>query len=173
MSVTAEQQQDFVKTYLSLADNCAKQLNIDNSIVLGQWALESAWGTEFYVKSSRNLAGIMRGSAVASFATWTDFEVAYIQSMHNDCPNLRKGVHQTQAAVIFDGTSYNTVNSQYAKLIQELADEIKTMISTPAPLTTPAKVTSKEYTMSLATSGMKIISAVVENETILIKYTHE
>ena len=129
MTVSLAAEHAFVTAYQSLALNCAAQLHIPPSLVLGQWALESAWGTAWYVPTTHNLAGIMDGrGAVRSYASLEAFGADYVGVMRADCPALSQhGETITTAAELFAGTRYNTVNPAYASSIQSVADQIAGM----------------------------------------------
>lgn len=141
-SVSVDQQDIFLKRYRDLAQSCADRLRISLYIVLGQWALESSWGTEWYVNSTHNLAGIMQGSTVAAFRTPEDFANAYVASMAADCPALSHpgSYNEYNAAEIFAGTSYNTVNGSYAALIQTLANQVANTLQYHAAVVDAAAV---------------------------------
>lgn len=82
---SAAQQQAFVQTYSPYATQAGAALGVAPSVILGQWANESAWGTSNLATGSNNLAGITQsgGSSYASYASPQDFTNSYIATLQN------------------------------------------------------------------------------------------
>lgn len=131
---TTEQELSFIEEYRPYAESAAQIMRISPDIVLGQWALESDWGTAPYVPLTHNLAGIMQGSSVAAFTSVSQFVRAYVGSMVNDCPLLQIDADHAHATAqeIFAATRYNTVNPDYASEVAAIATQIAGMTA-PAP----------------------------------------
>lgn len=77
----------FTAALTPYAQQAGQQLGVDPNIILGQWAIESGWGTSSAAQGN-NFAGLTvagEGTGFRTYATPADFEAAFvgnIQRMH-------------------------------------------------------------------------------------------
>jgi flagellum-specific peptidoglycan hydrolase FlgJ len=121
-------QAEFVQMMYPYAVEASKKLNVNVEIILAQWALESGWGASQAFLNQHNAAGIEKKSGpLASFASWDEFVLAYIQAMTNDCPAIKDGkvTPDSTPFEIFAGTDYNPY-ANYAQNVNAVwEDNIK------------------------------------------------
>lgn len=137
MTVSKQQQLDFIQTMRGYSESAAAQLSVNPLFPLAQWALESAWGTAGDDMARCNVAGLCSnaaGTVVASFPSFAHMVAAYVVSMKNDCPNIREGKVDASSTVttILEGTSYNSVNPGYATEIEGCLSTIDALLNAPA-----------------------------------------
>lgn len=84
-AASAEQKAAFLATYGPQAQAAGATLGVDPTLIYGQWANESAYGTNSQ-SAAYNVAGIMPGGTAAQYASPADFESAYVGVIQNNDP---------------------------------------------------------------------------------------
>ncbi len=78
---TLAQQQAFLQQYGAAASSAASNLGLSQSEVLGQWALETGWGTSF--AGANNLGNVSPGGQVANYPSVNAGVSAYENTLYN------------------------------------------------------------------------------------------
>lgn len=73
---------DFISQYGALASNVSAQTGLTPAQILGQWGLETGWGTHF--AGTNNLGNVSPGGQVANYATPEDAANAYIAALNHE-----------------------------------------------------------------------------------------
>ncbi len=79
-------QQNFSATYAPYAAQAGAALGVDPNVILGQWALESGYGTNT-ASQGYNVGSIMSGGQPLSYASPSAFEQSYVNTIQTDFPN--------------------------------------------------------------------------------------
>jgi flagellum-specific peptidoglycan hydrolase FlgJ len=106
---------DFFSTYGPYAKRASSALGVPASVILGQWALESAYGTSTVFKNNNNLAGIKHvassidsGVSPSGYSKYRDlnqFTDDYIRVMNNGLYDDVKKAGSVEGAVFALGSS--------------------------------------------------------------------
>ena len=64
----------FANQWAPYAQEAGATLGVDPNVILGQWALESGYGTNSATVQNNNPGAIMSGSSPASYASQQAFE---------------------------------------------------------------------------------------------------
>ena len=76
---------NFAATYGPLAAQAGASLGVDPNIILGQWGLESGYGTNT-ASQGYNVGSIMSQGQPLSYASPSAFESAYVNTIQSDFP---------------------------------------------------------------------------------------
>jgi flagellum-specific peptidoglycan hydrolase FlgJ len=106
---------DFFSTYGPYAKRASSSLGIPASVILGQWALESAYGSSDVFRNNNNLAGIKHvsssidsGISPSGYSKYRDlnqFTDDYIRVMNNGLYDDVKKAGSVEGAVFALGSS--------------------------------------------------------------------
>ncbi len=153
---TVAEQHAFLDDFTALAESAAQQLRINADIVLGQWALESAWGTDPEALTAHNVAGLtFGGHGLIPYPDYGHMVAAYVVTMRRDCPDIADGTvsPESTAAEVFARSSYNSADPTYVATIGAIAAEIPGLRQGPAPTPEPAPAPSVPTFQELATES--------------------
>lgn len=73
---------DFISTYGDLANSVASQTGLSQSEVLGQWGLETGWGSSF--AGQNNFGNVSPGGKVANYSTPQAGAQAYMNALASE-----------------------------------------------------------------------------------------
>lgn len=80
-SATAAQQSSFISTYMPYAHAVAQQTGDSAKEIIGQWAVETGWGTNL---RGNNPGNVESGGQIASYPTLGDGVSAYMAVLQHD-----------------------------------------------------------------------------------------
>ncbi len=130
------QQQAFINSNLPLASTIAGQLGLSPSEVLGQWALETGWGTQSNYSTLNNPGNVSPGGQLATYPTMQAGAQAYanvLQSM-----GVTGLGNPQQFATALEAKGYAGANQQYAQSLVQTIGQVQTMApGTTAPAYNP------------------------------------
>lgn len=75
----------FLQTYGPLANQAGSTLGVSPSVILGQWGLESGYGTNS-ASTGYNVASIMQGGQPVAYPSAQAFEQAYVNTIQSAFP---------------------------------------------------------------------------------------
>ena len=102
MSVSQAQITTFYNEMGGLAEEAGAALGVDPSVILAQWANESAYGTSNLATKNNNFAGITQSGVEGQWASYqspTQFEQAYVSLIQKNFPKAENSGTNTQAFV--------------------------------------------------------------------------
>lgn len=86
--------EEFLATFLASAGAASRATGLDTSVILAQWADETAWGSSSAWVDGHNYAGVSPGGHIASYASPAAGLDAYIATMNGSPqfgPRVRTG----------------------------------------------------------------------------------
>lgn len=122
---SAEQQRAFLSSYNDYAKGVSYQTGIPSDFILGQWALETGWGTSFAGKYN---VGNIQGAAARPY-NYTS-QQAGVQAYGNTLSNMRYSAARTAETPEAFGQALK--NAGYAtdpSYASKIADTIKNVVS--------------------------------------------
>ena len=119
----SDQQRYFLQTYTPLAQDIAGQTGLDPSVVLGQMAQETGWGTKV---PGNNLFGLSPGGKVASYPTAEAGAQAYVDLIHSRYSNASAATTpDAQVQAIAAGGYGPAGDPTYGPKVAQLATTIR------------------------------------------------
>ena len=147
----------FANQWAPYAQEAGATLGVDPNVILGQWALESGYGTNSATTQNNNPGAIMSGSSPASYASQQAFEQYYVNTIANDFPNA---VGSGSNAVAFSNALASGVNGSYFGSGTNAATYAAGILGAEGNLTGNV---SSSSTSSPTVSGPQAVSSTTSN----------
>jgi hypothetical protein len=122
---TASQIQQFVSQWIAAAASASDQLGVPTAYILGQWGMETAWGTQPNMgQNNPGNVGNLGGGKFQNYSSADSFVKNYVGSMRNDFPALKGGAISVSGdpskdmSIIYGGNQkYDPGNAGYWKSV--------------------------------------------------------
>ncbi len=126
------QQLAFLTNWIGAAESASKQLHIPAVYILGQWAMESGWGTQPNMgQNNPGNVGNLGGGGWQNYSSQSSFVSAYVAAMQNDFPYFQHPVTNPTIADIFGGRQrYDPGNPNYNQNVTNGAQAVVSVLGT-------------------------------------------
>lgn len=126
---TTQQEQAFLAQYGPLASQAANNLGLSQSEVLGQWALETGWGTQSsFAAGNNNPGNVSPGGSVANYPNANAGVAAYESTLSNMGimgPNYANNI--SGFALALQNSNYAGNDANYATNLAQVINQVQAM----------------------------------------------